>query len=260
MKRFLWPIILALITGLMLVGCSNSQKPASVEKKEILVLAAASLSNVMTEIKTKYEAKNPGIKLTFNFGSSGPLQKQIEQGAPADLFISAGASQVDALEKENLLASGTRSNLLGNALVLVVPIDNAKKINSFEDITKAELLSMGDPASVPAGKYAQETLKNMKLWDSLRPTSIVYGKDVTQVLTYVENGNVDAGFVYTSDALSSSKVKVVATAPADSHSSIVYPAAAISSSKNLNEDKDFLTYLSGAEAKALFVKYGFKVL
>lgn len=269
MKKLWGTLPAILLTCLLLAGCASSGNPANgtgpnkdaalAGKKEIIVSAAASLKSVLTEIEKQYEAKNPGINLTLNPASSGTLQQQIEHGAPVDLFISAGKKQMDALANGKLLAEGTRVNLLGNDLVLIVGKDN-QNIASFQDLTKADKISIGTPASVPAGTYAQETLVNMKLWDRLNKSQveIVEGKDVTQVLTYVESGNVDAGIVYKSDAQGSTKVKVVATAPADSHSPIVYPAAVISGTKNLAEAKAFLNYLSSEDAAAVFAKYGFK--
>jgi molybdate transport system substrate-binding protein len=269
MKKIGEILAMLLVVCLVLVGCSSSGSSANgtekkgtvpVEKKEILVSAAASLKEAMTEIETQYEAKNAGINLTINYGSSGSLQQQIEQGAPTDLFISAGKKQMDALEKENLLAEGTRIDLLGNDLVLIVGKNN-KNITSFQDLAKAGKTSIGTPDSVPAGKYAQEALTSMNLWSTLQAQAkLVLAKDVTQVLTYVESGNVDAGIVYQSDAQGSDKVKVVAVAPADSHSTIVYPAAVIASTKNLTEAKNFLSYLSSDDAQQIFVKYGFKII
>ncbi|RJE47556.1 MULTISPECIES: molybdate ABC transporter substrate-binding protein [unclassified Dehalobacter] len=269
MKKMGGILVMLLVACLVLVGCSSSGSSAnrteqketvSVEKKEILASAAASLKDVMTEIETQYETRNAGINLTINYGASGSLQQQIEQGAPTDVFISAGKKQMDALEKGNLLAEGTRMNLLGNDLVLITGKDN-KSITSFQDLAKADKISIGTPESVPAGKYAQESLTRMKLWNTLQAQDkFVMAKDVTQVLTYVESGNVDAGIVYQSDAQGSDKVKVIAVAPADSHSAIVYPAAAIAGTKNLTEAKNFLNYLSSDDAQQIFVKYGFKIM
>jgi len=254
MKKNLWLIILILATGLILIGCNEKQ--SQVDKKEISVSAATSLKNAISEIEKNYEEKNTGIDLTFNFGSSGSLQKQIEQGAPADLFLSAGKSQMDALEKGNLLVSGTRINFLANDLVLIVNKNNSS-ISSFKDLTKAQNISIGTPESVPAGKYAKEALTNMKLWDSLE-AKFVLAKDVTQVLTYVESENVEAGIVYKSDVYGSNKVKIIAAAPADSHSPIIYPGAVITASKNQAEAGNFLDFLNSEEAQTIFAKYGFK--
>ncbi|UWG97064.1 molybdate ABC transporter substrate-binding protein [Dehalobacter sp. DCM] len=264
-KRLLSLLSVGLILCLVLSGCSNSGKTPSGaqannsdsgQKKEIIIMAAASLKGALTEIETDYESKNSGIDLTFSFASSGTLQQQIEQGAPADVFVSAGKKQMDALEDGNLLVSGTRLDLLGNDLVLIVGKDNTT-ITRFEDLSKASKIGMGTPESVPAGKYAKESLTHMGLYDQLQ-SKLVLAKDVNQVLTYVESGNVDAGFVYTSDAMSSDKVKTVATAPAESHSAITYPGAVIAASKNQTEAKAFLDYLSSSEAKTIFKAYGFK--
>lgn len=261
--------ILSLITSLVLMvslaGCGattqnadQAKNSAPAAQKEITISAAASLKDSLTEIQKLYTQQNPGIKLTFNFEASGTLQKQIEQGAPVDLFISAGKSQVDALESKNLTTKESRVNLLNNTLVLVVGKDNTK-ITAIQDLAKSDVkqISIGTPESVPAGKYAKESLTNLKLWDALQ-SKMVLAKDVTQVLNYVETGNVDAGFVYASDAKGSTKVKVVATAPADSHSAITYPAAIVTSTKNKAEAEAFLKYLQGSEAQQIFVKYGFE--
>lgn len=257
-----WLIILTL--SLTLFGCGttgNSAEPSKnneqVQSQEILVSAAASLKNSLTELEKMYSRKNPGIKLTFNFGSSGTLQKQIEQGAPVDLFISAGKSQVDALDQKNLLLKDSVIDLVGNNLVLVVGKDNTD-VKSLQDLTKpsVEEISMGTPETVPVGKYAQESLKNLNLWDTLQP-KLILAKDVTQVLNYVETGNVEAGLVYQSDAQGSTKVKVASTVPADSHKPIVYPAGVVAATKNQQVAEDFLKYLQSPEAQRVFVKYGF---
>jgi molybdate transport system substrate-binding protein len=248
---------------LSLVGCNAgnttqlSKNVTQVEPTEIIVSAAASMKDSLTELQKAYGQKTPGVKLTFVFGGSGTLQQQIEQGAPVDLFISAGKTQMDALEQKNLLVKESKVDLLGNDLVLVTGKDNTK-ITSLEDLAKpsAGQISIGTPESVPAGKYAQESLTNLKLWDALKP-KFVLAKDVTQVLNYVETGNVDAGIVYKSDALGSTKVKVVTVVPASSHKPIVYPAAVISATKNKQAAEDVLKYLQSSDAQQVFVKYGF---
>lgn len=266
MKRHERILLLLLTVTLIISGCSASpgaldkngagKDQAPAVKKELVISAAASLKNTMVEIEKVYEENNPGINLTFNFGSSGSLQKQIEQGAPADIFLSAGKSQMDALEQKNLLLKDTRVNFLANKLVLIVGINN-KEVNSFEDLAQIKQISIGTPESVPAGKYAKEALINMKLWDLLQP-KFVLAKDVTQVLTYVESENVDAGMLYGSDAQSSEKVRVVADAPADSHSPIVYPGAIIAATQNPSEAQAFMAFITSPEAQNIFAQYGFK--
>ena len=211
---------------------SCSQKTATqatpASQKTITVSAAASLKKAMIEIQPLFE-KEKGIKISFNFGSSGTLQKQIEQGAPTDVFISAGKTQMDALQTGKLLDKDSRKNLLTNKLVLIVPNDKKDKIKTTEDlIANANKISIGEPSSVPAGKYAQDSLIYFKLWSKLN-SKVVYAKDVEQVVTYVESGSVDGGFVYNSDAAaaglkSSSVVEIV---DEKSHKPIVYPEAII---------------------------------
>lgn len=257
---------LSLVLIISLIGCGTGNvtdtgsNVSKVAPKELMICAAASLTDSLTEIQKDYVKKNPNIKLTFNFGGSGTLQQQIEQGAPADLFISAGKAQVDALEQKNLLIKESRVNLLGNDLVLIVGKDN-KSITSVQDLTKSEVGKIGvcAPESAPAGKYAKESLTNLKLWDTIQP-KVVLAKDVTQVLNYVESGNTDAGFLYQSDAQGSTKVKVVTIVPASSHSPIVYPAAVITGTKNKQESEDFLKYLQTSDTQQIFVKHGFQTL
>jgi len=248
---------------LSLVGCStgkNNEPVVKVEPTEIMVSAAASMKDSMTEIQKAYALKTPAVKLTIVYGASGTLQQQIEQGAPVDLFISAGKTQMDALEAKNLLVKESKIDLVGNELVLVTGKDNSQ-VTSLEDLSKTGVIKIGigTPESVPAGKYAQEALTNLKLWDKLQ-TKLVMAKDVTQVLTYVETGNAEAGFVYQSDALGSTKVKVVTVVPTSSHKAIVYPAAVISATKNKQLTEDFLKYLQSPDAQQVFVKYGFKTI
>lgn len=256
--------VLILILSLTLFGCGttgNADEPLKsneqVQSQEIVVSAASSLKNSLTELEKMYSRENPGIKLTFNFGGSGTLQKQIEQGAPVDLFISAGKSQVDALDQKNLLLKDSIIDLVGNDLVLVVGKDNTD-VKSLQDLTRPSVkeISMGTPETVPAGKYAQESLEKLHLWDTIQ-SKLILAKDVTQVLYYVETGNVEAGLVYQSDALGSTKVKIAMKVPADSHKAIVYPAGVVAATKNQQVAEDFLKYLQSPEAQQVFVRYGF---
>jgi molybdate transport system substrate-binding protein len=250
-------LTLSLLLMVSLTGCGT----AGNHPKELTVSAAASLKDSLMEIQKNYRQQNPGIKITFNFAASGTLQQQIEQGAPADLFISASKTQVDALEQKNLLVKESRVDLLGNELVLVVGKNNTS-ITCIQDLTKASVgkISIGTPGSVPAGKYAQESLTNLNLWDTLQPKMVLAAKDVTQVLNYIEAGNVDAGFVYRSDALRSNEVKVIALVPPSSHQPIVYPAAIVAITKNVQEANAFIKYLQSSEVQQVFSKYGFQIL
>jgi molybdate transport system substrate-binding protein len=226
------------------------------EKAEILVAAAASLQNVMGEIQKIYQESNPDTVITYNFGSSGALQEQIEQGAPIDVFFSAAQKQMDTLAEENLIKEETRVDLLENKIVLIVPKDSKLGITSFEDILKASKVGIGDPASVPAGQYSQEVLTNLNLLKEVNKKAVL-GKDVTEVLTWVSTGNVDAGIVYSTDAVSSDKVTIVAEAPEGSCSKVIYPAAVIKDTKQEMAASEFVRFLSTKEAKDIFKNYGF---
>lgn len=259
MKKY--PVLFALMLFILsaVAGCSGGKEQTETKPVNLTISAAASLQDAMGELKTVYEKQHPDVTLTYNLGSSGTLQKQIEEGAPSDLFISAGKSQMDALAQKGLIVESSHKNLLGNELVLISGKDS--KLTGFDSLTDAGVkkISIGTPETVPAGKYAKDTLTSLKLWDQLQ-ARMVLAKDVRQVLTYVETGNVDAGLVYRTDAITSSNVKIVAAAPAGSSAPIVYPMAVIKSSKHQKEAEAFAAFLTSEEAVKIFEKYGFKVL
>ncbi|MBE9168485.1 molybdate ABC transporter substrate-binding protein [Pleurocapsales cyanobacterium LEGE 06147] len=229
----------------------------SSQSLDLTVSAATSLQDALEAIKPIYKNKQTEVGITYNFGSSGSLQQQIEQGAPVDIFISAAAKQMDALEEKNRLLPGTRRDLLKNKIVLIVPKDNTI-IQSFEDLGTDALtrIALGEPESVPAGKYAEEVFTSLGILNAVKP-KVVYGKDVRQVLNYVATGNVDAGIVYSSDAKVSENVKVVATASEDSYSPVVYPIAVLQDSANPEAAKELEDFLFTPEAQTIFEKYGF---
>jgi molybdate transport system substrate-binding protein len=231
-------------------ACRSSSRPA------MTLSIAASLQDAIVEIESNYQHDHGAVDFRNNFGSSGTLAREIEQGAPVDAFISAGTKPMDDLEAKSLLAPGTRSNLLRNSLVLIAPRDS--KLEGFDGLAAPDLrlVALGDPASVPAGQYGKQTLTSLHLYDKLNP-KFVLGKDVRQVLTYVETGNADAGLVYATDALISNKVRVVAVAPDSSHDPIVYPLAIVAGSRNQPSVRDFMAYLGSPAARAVFIKHGF---
>jgi molybdate transport system substrate-binding protein len=246
-------LLAALVPATGLAWPAAAQAP----KQELTVSAAVSLKDVLDEISHLYRSQNPEAVVRFNLGGSGTLQRQIEEGAPVDIFISASEDDMDKLASKALLLSGTRKDLVKNSIVLIVP--NAKTgIDNFQDLAKPEvkIIAIGEPQTVPAGKYAQETLTHLGLYDRLKP-KLVLGKDVRQVLTYVATGNADAGIVYATDARTSQQVRVVATAPDESHSPVIYPLAVITASKNPAAAKGFETFLTSSKASAIFQKYGF---
>ncbi|PSB35144.1 molybdate ABC transporter substrate-binding protein [Chlorogloea sp. CCALA 695] len=236
---------------IFLISCTPKQSSS------LTVSAAASLRNVLEEVKQEYAKSQPDVKINYNFGASGALQQQIEQGADVDIFVSAAAKQMDALESKKLLITDTRKNILGNQIVLIVP-KNAEEISSFADLKGDRItkIALGEPKSVPAGKYAQEVLSYFKILETTK-SKFVFAKDVRQVLSYVETENVDAGFVYITDAKQSSLVKIVAIAPVKSHSPVIYPVAVIQSSKNVAQARIFTGFLLSREANNIYRKYGF---
>lgn len=260
-KQLIYYFSFFILSGTLAIGCNRVQEisgSSSAPTTELTVSAAASLKESLEAIQPLYIKEHPEVTLTYNFGSSGSLQQQIEQGAPVDVFISAAAKQMDALEKKDLLAEGTRQDLLKNELVLVVAKDNSN-VNQFKDLTNdaVQKVALGEPESVPAGKYASEVLTSLNITDAVKAKA-VYGKDVKQVLNYVATGNTDAGIVYKTDALNSNTVKIVETAAPNTHAPIVYPIAVLKSSKNLDAAKSFLTFLEGETATKTFEQYGFQ--
>lgn len=252
MKQLLQLLILITVVS----GCGASGQKNS-ETVELTVSAAASMQDVLSDIKESFENEHSNIKVVYNFGSSGALQQQIEQGAPVDLFLSASVDKFDVLLEKGLIDQKTKRDLVGNKIVLIVPKDTQKEIQTFDDVlTKADSISIGIPESVPAGKYAKETLENSKLWDGIED-KLIFAKDVRQVLTYVETGNVDAGIVYLSDALQSDKVKTVVAADPTMHSAIIYPLGIIKSTDKYSEAIIFHEYLQSESAYEKFEEYGF---
>ncbi len=269
MKRRFF-LCLLLCISLFVAGCGNSQHPSSSQapqrtpspspKTELIVAAAASLTDALNELKSSFEQEHADIQLTYTFGSSGKLAQQITQGAPADIFLSASKKDMDNLQKKNLIAADSRTDFAANELVLITRKDSPLSISSFEKLSQASVahLAIGNPESVPAGRYAKETFETLNMWNALT-SKLVLASDVRQVLTYVESGNVDLGVVYTSDALSSDKIKILATAKPEWHNPIVYPGAVISTSKYAAQANVFLDYLTSEKGISILQKHGFYV-
>ena len=247
--------LLTIALFVSLTGCAPK------ESVKLNVSAALSLTDALKEINSLYMQEKPNVTITPNFASSGTLQKQIENGAPADVFISAAAAQMDALQEQGLILDDTRQNLLNNKVVLIVPSDSTLNITSFTDLTssRVEKVAMGDPEFVPAGTYGQQALDELGITAQIQ-SKLILGSDVRQVLTYVESGNVDAGIVFYTDAKTSTKAKIVASAPDDINAKIVYPVAVIKASKNPDAAKDYENFLFSQQAKEIFEKYGFIVI
>jgi molybdate transport system substrate-binding protein len=245
------------------IGCSSvatipSPTPNSSTTIKLTLSAAASVQDALAEIQTAYAGVAPQVILINNFGSSGSLAQQIHQGAPSDVFLSASPGWMDDLEAQGQIWPDSRQDLLQNSLVLVVPPDSP--IASFTDLQGDAIrkVAMGEPESVPAGKYAKESLTALGLFDGLQP-KLVYGKDVRQVLAYVETGHVEAGLVYATDAQRSDQVKVMATAPPDSHTPITYPVAIVKDSPHPEAARELIAFLNSETATAIFQRHGFSL-
>lgn len=270
-------IILSFAMIISLVACGNSATQVAqieatketVEQTELIVFAAASMTETMNQIKEMYEKKNPNIKITYNFDSSGTLLKQIVAGADCDLFISAAQKQMNQLDatkdekdnpdKNDFVLQGTRVNLLENKVALAVPDGNPKNINTFSDLTtdKLSLLAIGN-SDVPVGAYTLEILEYLKkpVTELEAEGKITYGSNVKEVTTQVKEGTVDAGIIYATDA-ASAKLQVVDLATKDMCRQVIYPAAVLKITKNEEEAKKFLDYLKTNEAMKVFESVGF---
>lgn len=254
-QAFLAAILAALLAAS--VGFARLA-PAPEPRRDLTVSAAISLKDVLNAAAQLYRAERPDTEIHFNLGASGTLQRQIEQGAPVDVFFSAAEKQMDELAAQGLIVADTRRDLVGNALVLIVPSQATPVVHNFQELTGSAVktIALGETSTVPAGMYARQTLEHLGLFAAVEK-KIVYAKDVRAVLTYVETGNADAGLVYQTDANTSTKVRVIAVAPADSHDPILYPAAVLRDAKDKAAARAFVEFLQGPDARAVFQKYGF---
>lgn len=247
-------VVTILVAGTLVPFSTSAQKSPPVT---LTVSAAISLKDALDEIAKIYETRHSNVTVSYNYGGSGALQHQIEQGAPVDIFFSAAEKQMDALQDEHLILLPTRHDIVRNSLVLITPADS-NVVEFFPDLAKpaVKTITLGEATTVPAGQYAEQTLQHLGLFEAIK-NKVVYAKDVRQVLTYVETGNADAGLVYLTDALTSKKVRIAATAPEDSHDIIVYPLAVLNTTKNEAAARDFAGFIGGPEARPIFNKYGF---
>ncbi|WP_298703679.1 molybdate ABC transporter substrate-binding protein [uncultured Veillonella sp.] len=263
----IYRLVVVLLLGVMFLvlgGCSsfdssNSGSSASTGATElgnqkITVSAAASLQAALTELKANF-IKAHNLKeeqIAINFGGSGTLRQQIEQGAPVSLFISADEKNMKLLEDKGLVTQV--QPFTANSLVLITQQGHEKI--TIEQLPQVQRLALGTIETVPAGRYAQETLSHLNLWNQVEPC-IVYGKDVKSVAAYVAEGSAEAGFVYKTDALDlKDKVQIADTAPAQSHTPIIYPLAVVPKYDN-SLTQSFYTYLTSNEAQQVLQKYGF---
>ena len=226
-------------------------------QQELLVSAAASLTNAFEEIGKQFEAANPGVKVVFNFGASGALLQQIDKGAPVDVFASADQKTMDQAKEKNLLLADTRKDFVSNGLALIVPKDSKLMVKGVKDLAdpKVARVALGNPETVPAGRYAQEVLTKAGLWETLK-AKLILAENVRQALDYVGRGEVDAGFVFTTDA-ASAKDKVQVAAVAEGHQPIRYPVAAVATTKKRELAQKFIDFLLGNGGQTILSRYGF---
>ena len=268
-------LLLAALLAFSLTACgTKADAPAEspVEETELIVFAAASMTETLTELKDVYEEAHPGVTITYNFDSSGTLKTQIQEGAACDLFISAGQKQMNQLDSTasaevnteglDIVASDTRVDLLENRVTLVVPEGNPRNINSFDDLAAALesgdiLLCMGNN-DVPVGQYTQKILAYYGLDETALASAgrITYGSNVKEVTTQVSEASVDCGVIYCTDAFSAG-LTVVDSATAEMCGQVIYPAAVLKTAENPEEAQAFLNFLQTDEAMAVFETVGF---
>lgn len=251
---------------LIIAGCANEKSSTAQpkttkvqgEKVEMTISAAISLTDALEEIKGVYESEH-NVKLTYILGGSGKLAQQIQQGAPVDVFFSANQDWMDTLEKEDLIVNETRQDITGNKIVLITGKSSAINYKSIDEIAADDIeqIAIGNPESVPAGQYTEQLLQKLDKWSTLE-NKIVLAQDVRQVLTYVETGNVDIGFVYESDAITSKEIKVLATADSSLHDPIIYPAAVLKDTKHEQQASEFVKFMTTDKAQAILEKHGFR--
>jgi molybdate transport system substrate-binding protein len=265
-RRFLIRVCIGLAISLLAASCgpsapAPSQPEAQAQTVELTVSAAASLQDALEAITPDFRAAYPTIDISYNFGASGALQQQIEQGAPADIFFSAAAKQMDALAEKGLILTDSRQDVLTNSLVLIAPAQSQIAVTDIAQLKEAEvgIVAVGEFRSVPAGQYAEQVFTKLGLLEPLQ-SKLVFSNNVRGVLAAVESGNADVGLVYATDAALSSRIKVLATAPESTHQPIVYPIAVVSDSPNPNAAKTFIAFLQTPVAQTKFKDFGFGVV
>ncbi len=265
-------LLLALLSVFLAIGCvgDKSESPNTIGApvtevtsaiavpETITVSGAASLTEAFTNIASKFEKENPGTNVNLNFGSSGNLRMQVEGGAPVDVFASADENQMNILSNKSLVVNSSRKDFAHNSLVLIVPKTSTLNITNITDLANPNVqkISIGNPGTVPAGKYSLLALNKVYLWSQLKNKAVL-AEDVKQVLVYVERGDVDAGFVYITDAKTAQPgtIKIVTLVPVST--SIDYPIAVVSSSTHKEKAQKFIDFVTGKDGQDILNTYGF---
>lgn len=250
-------VLLVLLGVFFAIGCAESGGKAE-QESEIMVSAAASLTEAFTDMESQFEDENPGIDVNFNFAGSGNLRTQIEGGAPVDVFASADEKNMDILAGKQLIDNSTRKDFAENSLVLIVPANSALNITGIEDLTSPEVerIAIGNPDTAPVGKYTTQVLTEAGIWNELEDKTVL-AEDVKQALVYVERGEVDAGFVYMTDAKTADPEKIETVTNVTVSITISYPIAVISASENKEEAQAFVDYVTGEKGQEILEEYGF---
>ena len=242
----------------VMVALLTAVTPAAAQ--EITLSVAISMKDAVEELGRGFMSARTGVTLRYNFGSSGELQKQIEAGAPVDLFISAAQRQMDELEKKALIVAGSRRVFARNVLTVVKPADSKFDISKPADLLDARVsrIVVGNPKTVPAGQYAEESLRSLGLWDRLQP-KLVFSENVRQALDYVARGEVDAGFVYTTDAaIRGQQVKEAFRPAEDTYRPVLYPVAVVAGARQASLAQAFLDLLVSREGRSVLGRFGFQ--
>lgn len=250
-------VLFAILASFALGGCTQQMSPAA-STRVVRILAASSLTDALTEAGTAFEGANSGVEIEECFAGSGQLKTQIENGAPADMFVCASAIEMDALSKKGLIVESSRAVLISNRLALIAPETNHLKVWGDLALSDIKRIAIANPASVPAGRYAKATLIRRNLWNAVRHKA-VYGENVRQVLKYVQAGDVDAGIVFRSDvAAKGSGVKIVEQAANGvDHVAIEYPIAVLRNAKNPGDSTKFARFLLSQDGQTILISHGF---
>jgi molybdate transport system substrate-binding protein len=253
-----WMITATLLFATLSCHQKPSEKPSTSEREEIVVAAAVSLKDAFLSMAELYQRRT-GRSVNYSFGASGELMKQIEAGAPVDVFASAGEREMNELQSKDLVESSSRVDFAQNSLVVVARQAATLRLNSIEDLAQksVEKISLGNPKTVPAGMYAQQLLEHFHLWERLQPR-LIFSENVRQALNYVERGEVSAGIVYSTDvAIAHGKVKVVARAPEGTYGPILYPIAPMRGSFHPEAARQFIQFVMSSEGQGVLEKFGF---
>lgn len=257
-KKLILPGLAAILclAVLALIALSPGEEEQPIT---ITVSAAASLTEAFTDIAGEFEASHPGTKVELNLAGSGTLRTQIESGAPVDVFASASESDIDLLSEKDMIEESSRKDFAANTLVMVVPETGSQIPKTLEDLAaeNVEKIAIGNPETAPIGKYTKQALETAGVWNKVEG-KVVFADTVKQVLTYVETGEVDAGFVYMTDAESGKKetYEIAFTVPVNEP--ISYPIAVIKDSKNKEGAQEFVDFVTGARGQEILAEYGFK--